>query len=277
MDDFGGQGTPPSHPELLDQLAVDFIAGGWNVKSLLRRLVRTRSYRQASIAPEEALARDFDNVSFARQSRFRMPAEMVRDNALAISGLLVQQVGGPSVKPYQPSGYYRHLNFPTRVYVPHRDDRQWRRGVYVHWQRQFLHPMLKAMDAPSREECTARRPRSNTPLEALVLLNDPTMIESAVSLANRLLVDPQATDEQRLERAFRLATSRSPDEIEMAALNDLLQAETAYYTSAVSEAKRLVESVDRRGASAEDDPVRLASWTGVCRAVLNTYETVTRN
>ncbi len=179
LDDFGGQGEPPTHPELLDNLAVEFYESGWDVKHMMKLIVMSRAYRQSSSASPELRARDPHNRLYARQSRFRLPAEMVRDNALAISGLLVTDYGGASVNPYQPAGYYRHLNFPERRYQADSDQRQWRRGIYVHWQRQFLHPMLKALDAPSREECTAQRPRSNTPLAALTLLNDPTFVEAA--------------------------------------------------------------------------------------------------
>ncbi len=155
LDDFGGQGEPPVHPELLDNLAVEFDESGWNVKHMMKLIVMSRAYRQSSLVSPPLRARDPYNRLCARQSRYRLPAEMIRDNALAISGLLVEGCGGASVKPYQPAGYYRHLNFPQRKYQEHTDKRQWRRGVYVHWQRQFLHPMLKALDAPSREECTA--------------------------------------------------------------------------------------------------------------------------
>ena len=154
---------------------------------MVRLLVTSRAYRQSSLSTPELRARDPHNQLVARQSRYRLPAEMIRDNALAISGLLVLEDGGPSIKPYQPVGYYRHLNFPKRKYVSDTSDQQWRRGVYVHWQRQFLHPMMKAMDAPSREECTAQRPRSNTPNAALALLNDPTFIEAARMFAAHLL------------------------------------------------------------------------------------------
>ncbi len=284
LADFGGQGQPPSHPEMLDQLAVDFIADRWNVKRLIRRLVSTRTYQQSSIASLQALQKDPYNRWFARQSRYRMPAEMVRDNAIAISGLLVRQVGGASIKPYQPAGYYRHLNFPTRVYAPHTDSRQWRRGVYVHWQRQFLHPMLKAMDAPSREECTAQRPRSNTPLEALVLLNDPTMVEAALAMATRLLAEtaPDQSDQQnadllRLQSAFRLATSRQPDSTEQQTLAKLLREERSYYRANPEQADKLVESAGPIADFDSADAQELAAWTGVCRALLNMYETVTRN
>jgi hypothetical protein len=278
LADFGGQGQPPTHPELLDYLALEFVQGGWSVKRMIRRLVLTRSYRQSSIASADSLSRDPYNQWFSRQSRYRLPAEMVRDNALAASGLLVRQVGGASVKPYQPAGYYRHLNFPTRLYVPHTDARQWRRGVYVHWQRQFLHPMLKSTDAPSREECTAQRDRSNTPLEALVLLNDPTMVESAVAMAWSVLGDPdRSSDSQRLQRAFRLATSRLPDSQELELLVDMLDKERAHYESSPADVEALLESVDAIGGFTASDSVSLAAWTGVCRALLNIYETVTRN
>ena len=136
-----------------------------------------------------------------------MPAEFVRDNALAVSGLLVREVGGASVKPYQPDGYYRHLNFPKRTYQQHNDERQWRRGLYVHWQRQYLHPMLKAFDAPSREECTAKRPRSNTPLASLVLLNDPTFVEAARKFAERVLLQSVWQNEPRLPHRGDAITS----------------------------------------------------------------------
>ncbi len=198
MADFGGQGQPPTHPELLDRLAVDFVDDGWSVKRLMRRLVLSHAYRQSSDTTEAMLHADPYNQFFARQTRYRLPAEIVRDNALSISGILVSDVGGASVKPHQPAGYYRHLNFPKRIYVPDRGEAQYRRGVYVHWQRQFLHPMLKAMDAPSREECTAERPRSNTPLEALVMLNDPSMIDAAIAFAARMSRQSDETDQQRV-------------------------------------------------------------------------------
>ncbi len=274
LADFGGQGQPPTHPELLDQLAIDFIDSGWDIKRMLRRLVLSRTYQQSSIAPQQQLESDPENQWFARQSRFRMPAEMVRDNAIDISGLLVREVGGASVKPYQPARYYRHLNFPKRVYAPHADQRQWRRGVYVHWQRQFLHPMLKAMDAPSREECTAQRPRSNTPLEALVLLNDPTMIEAAIAMAS---TSANHNDDARLSHLFQQATSRTPDAVERETLATLLAKERSFYREHTDEATKLTRSST---IDVDDDPnatIELAAWTSVCRALLNMYETVTRN
>ncbi|MGA1238537.1 MAG: DUF1553 domain-containing protein, partial [Limisphaerales bacterium] len=215
LDDLGNQGSPPSHPELLDNLALAFIQSGWNVKATLKLIVSSKTYQQSSTPSPALQETDPANILLARQSRWRLPAEMIRDTALSISDLLVQQIGGPSVKPYQPAGYYQHLNFPTRTYAHHADSRQWRRGLYVHWQRQFLHPMLKAFDAPSREECTAQRPQSNTPLASLTLLNDPTFVEAARAFASKILLNAEPSTQARLEYAFLHALSRQPDHTEL--------------------------------------------------------------
>jgi hypothetical protein len=201
---------------------------------------------------------------------------MIRDSGLAMAGLLVDQVGGASVKPYQPSGYYRHLNFPPRKYQMHSDHRQWRRGLYVHWQRQFLHPMLKAFDAPTREECTAQRSRSNTPLAALALLNDPTFVEAARVFADRVLTHDGQSDSTRLDSAFLIAVSRKPDATEKKLLLTLLNENRQHYREAREEAGELI----RTGLAAvadQVDPIELAAWTAVARAILNMNETMTRN
>ncbi|MEM8665934.1 MAG: PSD1 and planctomycete cytochrome C domain-containing protein [Planctomycetota bacterium] len=276
LADFGGQGEPPTHPELLDQLAVDFIESGWSIKTMTRRLVLTRTYQQSSSASDEILLADPNNRWFARQSRYRLPAEMVRDQALTTSRMMVATVGGPSVKPHQPAGYYRHLNFPRRVYAPNQDSGQYRRGVYVHWQRQFLHPMLKAMDAPSREECTAQRPRSNTPLEALVLLNDPSMVDASIALASRMLKMEASSDSDRLRESFRMVVSRRPDAFELSVLEKLLAEERNQYKSNPQSADMLMESADDFVDTTVASSIELASWTGVARLLLNAHETVTR-
>ncbi|HIK92559.1 MAG TPA: DUF1553 domain-containing protein [Planctomycetes bacterium] len=277
LDDFGGQGFSPEHPELLDQLALEFVQQKWNVRHMLKLIVMSRTYRQSSAWSQELREKDPNNVLYARQSTFRLPAEMVRDNALEIAGLLVHKVGGPSVKPYQPAGYYRHLNFPVRKYSHHEDDRQWRRGLYVHWQRQFLHPMLKAFDAPSREECTAQRPRSNTPLAALTLLNDPTFVEAARAFAARIITEaPGTSDEIRLGYAMQLAVSRRPDGQEVAALQQLLQSSIGYYQKNPAEAEKAV-AVGLSAQASDIASVELASWTAVARAILNLDEAITRN
>jgi hypothetical protein len=276
MDDFGGQGAPPDHPELLDRLALEFVNNDWNVKHLLKLIVISRTYQQSSAWTEDLLTTDPENRWLARQSAMRLPAEMIRDNALEVSGLLVHDVGGPSVRPYQPVGYYRHLNFPKRTYSHDEDSRQWRRGLYVHWQRQFLHPMLKAFDAPSREECTAQRPQSNTPMAALTLLNDPTFVEAAQAFAVRIINEsqsPLAAD--RIQFAMRAALNRSADEEETQLLSKLL-------TAATEDAQQPLNLPKPSSAGLSDlptdiDPAELTAWTLVARAILNLDEFITRN
>ena len=276
LGDFGGQGQPPNHPEMLDQLALDFIQDDWSVKRMMRRLVLSRTYQQASDTTETQLLEDPYNQWFGRQSRYRLPAEMVRDNVLTVSDLLVRTVGGSSIKPDQPAGYYRHLNFPKRVYSPHLDQRQYRRGVYVHWQRQFLHPMLKALDAPSREECTAQRARSNTPLEALVMLNDPAMVDAAVAFAAELLKVGGEESQAKIQRAFELTVSRQPDSFELNSLSKLLESEIKHYRTQPEDAGKLLGTVDQNIDFQSVNPQDLAAWTTITRALLNLQETVTR-
>ncbi len=177
--DLGSRGEVPPNQELVDWLAVEFMDCEWDIKHMIRLMVTTSAYRQTSLPRAELDAIDPENRLVARQSRFRLEAEQIRDNALAVSGLLVRNVGGEVVRPYQPAKYYSSLNFPERDYTASIGEDQFRRAVYVHWQRQFLHPWLLAFDAPTREECTAARPISSTPSAALVLLNDPTFVEAA--------------------------------------------------------------------------------------------------
>jgi hypothetical protein len=275
LEDLGGQGEPPTHPELLDNLAIEFIESGWDVKHMLKLIVMSRTYQQSSIASAELLRRDPENRLFARQSQFRLPAEMIRDNALAISGLLVLENGGASVKPYQPAGYYRHLNFPVREYAAHHDQRQWRRGVYVHWQRQFLHPMLKAFDAPSREECTARRPRSNTPLAAMILLNDPTFIEAARVFAANILSQRKPSFSGKLAYAFHKALNRAPSEFESEILSTIYDTSLREFTADPDAAHELISTGDAPAAESVD-PIEHAAWTSVARTILNLSETNSR-
>ncbi|WP_231740790.1 PSD1 and planctomycete cytochrome C domain-containing protein [Thalassoglobus neptunius] len=276
LDDFGGQGEPPSHPELLDYLALQFIDSDWSIKKLMKQIVMSQTYRQSSVASETLRSKDPENQLFARQGSFRLPAEMVRDNALVVSGLLNDEFGGSSAKPYQPSGYYRHLNFPTREYEFDKDRNQYRRGVYMHWQRQFLHPMLKAFDAPSREECTAQRPRSNTPLAALVLMNDPTFVEAGRAFAERILTEAEPEESDRIQFAFNECLSRNPDPVEQEILIDLLERSRKVYQQDVSAADQLLE-VGLAPVEEVSNKAELAAWTTVARAILNLNETITRN
>jgi hypothetical protein len=276
LDDFGSQGELPTHPELLDWLAVEFQESGWNVKHVFKLMLMSQAYRQSSAPSADALAKDPTNDLFSRQSRFRLDAEFVRDNVLAISGLLVPQVGGPSVKPYQPAGYWQYLNFPKREWENDKGDAQYRRGLYTYWQRTFLHPSLAAFDAPSREECTVERARSNTPQQALVLLNDPTYVEAARSLAGRILTAGGGTTPERLEFAFRTVLVRSPRPEEAQVLTALLDKHRGEYAADRAAAERLLKVGDLV-SPADLDPAELAAWTSVSRVLLNLHETITRN
>lgn len=276
LGDFGGQGEAPTHPQLLDNLAVEFAESGWDVKQLIKRIVMSRAYQQSSIATAERLERDPENRLIARQGRHRLPAEMVRDNALAASGLLVEKLGGPSVRPYQPKDYYKHLNFPERTYRADSDASQYRRGVYVHWQRQYLHPTFKALDAPTREECTAQRPRSNTPLASLALLNDPTFVEAARVFAGDVLTQAGPDPNERIEQIFLRTLSRPPDELERRTLATLVQTQRDFYQAHQGEAKKLV-GVGLYPVATNVPLPELAAWTFACRTVLNLSEAVSRN
>ncbi len=276
LDDFGAQGEPPRHPELLDWLASDFREGGWDVKRLVRLIVTSRTYRQSSVAPRELLARDPDNRELARQGRWRVEAEMVRDTALQVSGLLVPRIGGPSVRPYQPDGYWENLNFPQRGYDASTGGDQYRRGLYTWWQRSYVHPSMLAFDAATREECAAERNRSNIPQQALVLLNDPSYVEAARAFAARILREASGDDTARLAWAWRQALSRDPSAAELAALGRLLEAQRAAFAQDPEAASQFTRTGK---APAPDglDPVPWAAWTDVARALLNLHETITRS
>ena len=277
-DDLGSQGDWPSHPELLDWLAADF-RDGWDVKELIRNVVLSSTYRQSAVPRPELLTRDPQNRLFARQTPRRLEAEFVRDNALFIAGLLDDEIGGPSAHPYQPPGYYAPLQFPDREYQPDADERQWRRGVYAHWQRTFLQPMLANFDAPSREECAAARAHSNTPQQALTLLNDPTFVEAARGLAQTLLAGAASATEsstaERLDQACLRALGRPAAAAEQRALQEFLDAQRASFRADPASADALL-GVGIAPRPAGVDPVELAAWTAVCRVLLNLHETVTR-
>jgi hypothetical protein len=277
VDDLGAQGEPPTHPDLLDWLAAEFMESGWDVKHVVRAIVTSAAYRRDSNPRPELKELDPNNRLVAYQNPMRLEAEFVRDNALSIAGLLNLDLGGPSSHPYQPAGYYSQIQFPDRDYYPEKDERQFRRGVYTHWQRTFLHPMLANFDAPSREECVAFRVVSNTPQQALTLLNDPEFVEAARVFAERLLKESgqDATDEQRIDRAFRTALARPAKEKEKASLKRFLAQQREEYQARKDDA----DKVTKLGTAPRPDgadPVELAAWTSVCRVVLNLHETITR-
>lgn len=276
LDDLGNQGEWPVYPEVLDWLAVDFMEHGWDVKRLVKTIVTSDAYRRASNPSGELVEADPNNRLLGRQSPRRLPAELVRDNALAVAGLLVRDIGGPSVMPYQPGGYYEHLNFPRREYQPSTDDRQFRRGVYSHWQRTFPHPMLANFDAPSREECTADRTISNTPQQALTLLNDPSFVEAARRFAGRVVKESRETGfAGRLEFAFREALARDPKPDEHESLKRFYEEQFARFSANEEDAKKLL-SVGISPSTRGDNLPELAAWTSVCRVLLNLHETLTR-
>jgi hypothetical protein len=275
LDDFGSRGEWPTHPQLLDWLATEFMNSGWDVKHVVKLMVMSHAYRQTAVASDELRERDPDNRLVARQSAFRLDAEMVHDNALAISGLLVEKVGGPSVKPYQPTGYWDQLNFPKRTYMADHGGALYRRGLYTFWCRTFLQPSLEAFDAPGREECTINRPRSNTPLQALALLNDPTYVEAARAFAEDIVRRGGPDVNERIDWTFMQALDRQPSAQETALVAKLFEQERAHYAQDTADAKELV-SVGERPVPKDLDPGQLAAWTEVARAVLNLHETITR-
>jgi Protein of unknown function (DUF1553)/Protein of unknown function (DUF1549) len=276
LDDLGAQGEPPVNGPLLDWLACEFMDSGWNVKHLIRVMVTSQTYQQVPTATEFQISMDPDNRLCSRQSPFRIEAELVRDTVLATSGLLVRDIGGPSVKPYQPDAYWENLNFPQRDYVADRGPSQYRRGLYVWWQRSFLHPSLQAFDAPSREECTAERNRSNIPQQALVMLNDPTYVEAARALAETILRKAESDTTKGIEVAFQTALQRSPSEQELETLKKLLEQQLAHYKHNVDSANQFLK-VGQRPIDKSIDVQQLAAWTHVARVLLNLHETITRN
>ena len=275
VDDLGAQGDWPVHPELLDWLAVEFMDSGWDLKHMVKLMVVSSAYRQSSNPRPEIKEIDPANRLLASQSPRRLEAELVRDNALFIAGLLNADMGGPSAHPYQPAGYYANLQFPDRDYYPERDERQYRRGVYTHWQRTFLHPMLATFDAPSREECVASRNISNTPQQALALLNDPSLVEASRAFAEKVLSSKRNSDDARLDFACEEALARPIKANELKSLEEFLALQREHYEENPDEAEKLT----RVGIASEPkgtNESELAAWTQVCRVVLNLHETITR-
>jgi Protein of unknown function (DUF1553)/Protein of unknown function (DUF1549)/Planctomycete cytochrome C len=274
LEDFGAQGAWPTHPALLDWLAVEFHRSGWDVKHLVRLLVTSATYRQASVATAELQQHDPYNRWFARQGRFVLDAEFIRDNALAVSGLLVPKFGGRSVKPYQPAGYWAYLNFPRREWHADVGEDQYRRGLYTYWCRTFPHPSMIAFNATSREACTVERAHSNTPLQALALLNDPSYVEAARTLAERTIA-AESSPEGRIGYVYRQALSRAPEPAEAQVLARLYDKHLAQYRADGKAAAELL-SVGQRPVPPRIDQAELAAWTSVARVILNLHETITR-
>jgi hypothetical protein len=276
VDDLGAQGELPPNQPLLDWLACEFMDSGWDLKHMVRLIVTSEVYQRSSVAPKKLRARDPLNRELAVQSRWRLDAELVRDNALAVSGLLVEQRGGPSVKPYQPDGYWENLNFPARSYDASAGADQYRRGLYVWWQRSYLHPSLLAFDAPTREECAAERNRSNIPQQALVLLNDPTYVEASRALAVRMLKEGGPDAKARLTWGWRQVLSRPPRVDELKTIQALLDKQLAEYRAAPAAAQALLK-IGQTPAPTDLNQSELAAWTNIARVILNLHETITRS
>jgi len=273
VDDFGTQGEPPSHPELLDWLATEFAASGWDEKALLRLIVTSAAYRQSSRFTPELRARDPDNRLLGRGPRLRLTAEMIRDQALALGGLLVERLGGPSVKPYQPPGLWIELT--DAEYEQDHGPDLYRRGLYTFWKRTIPPPSMAAFDAPARETCVVRETRTNTPLQALSVLNDVTFIEAARAFAERIVKSRAPSRETRLSIAFQSATGRRPRLAELAILGQSLNDQLERFRGDAQSAKAILEN----GESQPDpqlDPVELAAYTVVAQLIINLDETINK-
>jgi mono/diheme cytochrome c family protein len=278
-EDFGAQGSAPSHPELLDWLSLEFIRSGWDVKALLKLLVTSATYRQGAVLSPERLRLDPENRLLSRGPRHRLMAELIRDQALAAGGLLATKIGGPSVKPYHPAGLYEQVvaqrDNPKATYTQGAGEALHRRSLYTYWKRSVPHPSMLLFDAPFRETCTLRRSRSNTPLQALNLLNDPTYVEAARWLAQRMLAEGGRTAESRLTHGFRLLLSRRPDAGELATLTAALERHKQSFQSDPEAAKQFL-SVGEAKTPTAAEPAELAAFSMVASTLLNLDETINK-
>jgi hypothetical protein len=261
-DNFGTQGTPPSHPELLDWLATEFVRLKWDMKAMHRLIVTSATYRQSSNATALLLRIDSKNELLARGPRFRMEAEAIRDNALAASGLLSRKIGGPSVFPHQPDGIW-NSPYNGETWNTSKAGDLYRRGLYTFWKRTAPYPSFMAFDATSREQCTAQRSRTNTPLQSLTLMNDPAYLEASKALAARMLA--LKSDSQRIDVGFRLCTGRHPTSLESKRLFSLAHQLRARFES------------DPKGAEKFAGTPEKATWTLVASTILNLDETITKS
>ena len=278
-ENFGIQGDPPVHPELLDWLATEFIRTGWDIKAMQRLIVTSATYRQSSKVNGALLEKDPENRLLARGARLRLPAEAVRDNALAVSGLLNPDIGGPSVFPYQPKGLWDELafgdGFSAQSFTPSSGKDLYRRSLYTFWKRTVPPPQLMTFDAPDREKCTARRAITNTPLQALVLMNDPTFIEAARCLAQRAIREGGRDIANRIGWMFRAATARPPSTEEARVLRDLFHKQLAHYRGARTAALQLLGVGDSKWDT-RLDASEVAAWTIIANTILNLDETITK-
>jgi hypothetical protein len=273
VDNFGSQGALPSHPELLDWLATEFVRTGWDVKAIQKLIVTSATYRQSSAATPELQLKDPENRLLARGPRYRLPAEVVRDQILAISGLLSRRIGGPSVKPYQPAGVWDST--ANHKYVQDHGENLYRRSLYTFWRRSAPPPSMAMFDVAERDNPAVGNSRTNTPLQALNLLNDVAYIEAARILAERMLTEGGRSDADRLEFAFRLATARRPTETELNVLVKSLRAFRERYRADESAALKLL-SQGERPRNETLNVAELAAHAVVARLILNLDQVVTK-
>ncbi|MEM7145104.1 MAG: PSD1 and planctomycete cytochrome C domain-containing protein [Verrucomicrobiota bacterium] len=278
VEDFGTQSEPPSHPGLLDWLAVEFVESGWSMKHILKRMVMSATYRQDAALTPDLLEEDAGNRYLARGPRFRMSAEMIRDNALAVSGLLSTKMRGEPIMPYQPPGMWRQVGRNEPKWVDAEDEDRFRRGIYVIWRRAAPYPSFVNFDGPDRGSCVVKRPRTNTPLQALTLMNDPAYVEMAFGLASRLIVErPDASVGERLSWAYELVFSRRPSEGEGQYLESIYRERLGYYEANPEVAEQVIA-----GASEVVKPPagvaapQLAAWLHLSSILLNLDETITK-
>ena len=277
--DFGLQGETPSHPDLLDQLALHFIESGWDVKRLLRTIVLSATYRQDSAVSPDLRNRDPENRLLARGPRIRLPAEAIRDQALAIAGQLSGRVGGHSVRPYQPEGLYDGIvvgaSYPGTTWEQDNGENLYRRSLYTFWKRTLPHPTMTVFDAPDREFCTVQRSTTNTPLQALTLMNDPTFVEAARKLAERVIREAGPDPADRIAFAFALATGRRPEAEELRVLIESFDRLRNSYSGGADDARKLL-SVGESGTDGALDPEELAAYTALANLILNLDEVITK-
>jgi hypothetical protein len=278
LDDTGSQGEWPTHPELLDWLAVDFVESGWDVKRFLKQIVMSSTYQQSSRVAAEKLAVDQQNRLLARGPRFRLDAEVIRDQALAVGGLLVDRIGGKSVKPYQPAGLWKPVGFGgsnTSVFRQDKGQALYRRSMYTFWKRTVPPPSMATFDAPDRETCAVRRARTNTPLQALVLMNDVQFVEAARRFAERVMTEGGDSVEQRVTFAVRTVLTRKPNSTELQSMRLLFNEVLAEFKASPESVKQLL-SVGESARNEKLDQNELAAWTMVTHLILNLSETVTK-
>jgi hypothetical protein len=274
VEDFGTQGEKPSHPELLDWLATEFMRTGWDMKAMHKRIVMSATYRQNSRPTPESLERDPYNRMFARGPRVRLEAEMIRDQALVVSGLLSRKLSGPSVMPPQPDGLWQVVYSGDKWEISKGEDK-YRRGLYTFWRRSMPHPAMTTFDAPTREFCVVKRTRSNTPLQALVLLNDPQYIEAAQALARRIMSSGSKDVYERVAYAFRLCLGRRPTRKESERLVALYAREMSNFSEHPVSAANMATS-ESSAAPVTMGVSELAAWTVVANVLLNLDEMITK-